>query len=519
MNVLEQQNQIQKGLVFLTCDDPFGVAKPAERVSSTYKFETQKNEARAAGESKFAVGAARNTVESAARIAGESNFAADTARKFLEPVTVAGENGSELTIDDKNRISIFKDAAGRRFGFAYDEATGELRAFANEHGDWSRACGEYRRYLDSWTNNESGAVWNGSISIGKSGCLLNNLTDRVLFSPCGTKTVEKFASGELYSRTKEDAQGNTSHEDAIAQTIVYKFIDGRSAIRNLLNHSLLGYDAAGRLTVMHDADGRKFEFHYYSEDRQPQRILNERGTWNNIGNLIWCNEETGRYWYGSVKVNDNGAYTYTELSGKQTIRYCNGYAVEEYAGIRTITDLEGRKTRQFTDGVAFQEPPLVGRPKFILKNGVTTDCQLLLERGQCSPVQLTKDAYASIKFNGQAPVASFQDGVVVYSTREAESSDQRKHALIGLSEKDLALIEKYKRLNLGKDAVVIQCYDRAQRAIRYQLYVGMEMANVVTGDKVKAGQPIGRIGDSGEFTFAIRRNSVSGAPVQISTNI
>lgn len=522
MNVLEQQNQMHSGLVFLTCDDPFGVAKPAERVSSTYKFETDSRsaaEVRAAGESKFAVGAARYATESAARVAGESNIAADTARKILEPVTVAGENGSELTIDDKNRISIFKDAAGRRFGFAYDDATGDLRAFANEHGDWFRACGEDRRYLDSWINNETNAVWNGNISIGKSGCLMSNSTERVIFSPCGTKTVEKFASGELYSRIKEDAQGNTSHEDAIAQTIAYKFIDGRSAIRNLLNHSLLGYDAAGRLTVMHDADGRKFEFHNYTVDRQPQRILNERGTWNNIGNQIWCNEETGRYWYGSVVVNDNGAYTYTELSGKQTIRYCNGYTVEEYAGIRTITDVEGRKTRQFTDGIAFQEPPLIGRPKFILKNGVTTDCQLLLERGQCAPVQSAKDAFASIKFDCQAPIASFQDGVVVYSSREAESSDQRKHAVISLSEKDFALIEKYKRMNLAKETVVIQCYDRAQRAIRYQLYVGMEMANVVTGDKVKAGQPIGRISDSGDFTFAIRRNSVSGAPVQILTDV
>ncbi len=320
----------------------------------------------------------------------------------------------------------------------------------------------------------------------------------------------------MYSRMKEDAHGNTSHEDTIAQTISYKFVDGRSAVRNLLNNSLLGYDAAGKLMVMHDADGRKFEFHNYNENGQPQRILNERGTWNHLGNQIWCNEETGRYWYGTVTVNDNGAYTYTDLSGKQTVRYCNGYAVEEYGGIRTITDLQGRKTRQFTDGVAFQEPPLVGRPKFVLKNGVTTDCQLLLERGECVSLGSGTEAYASIKFDCQSPIAAFQDGVVVYSTRQAETNDLRKHALISLSEKDMALIEKYKRQNLAKDAVVIQCYDRAQRAIRYQLYVGLEMANVVTGDKVKAGQPIGRISDAGEFVFAIRRNSVSGAAVAIS---
>ncbi len=123
--------------MFLTCDDPFGVAKPVERVSSNYKFERNQTSARAraAGESKFAAGTARDVVQSVARVAGESKFAADAARtdvarNYLEPVTVAGENGSELTIDDKNRISIFKDAAGRRFGFAYDEVTGELRAFA-----------------------------------------------------------------------------------------------------------------------------------------------------------------------------------------------------------------------------------------------------------------------------------------------------------------------------------------------------------------------------------------------------
>jgi hypothetical protein len=538
MNLLEQQNQVQNGLMFLTCDSPFGLTDQPERVAgAAYKVErstevraagesrfaagtTRNNtesEVRAAGKSKFAAGTALSVLQSEARMAGESKSAADAARKFLQPVTVSGENGSELTIDDKNRISIFKDAAGRRFGFAYDEATGDLRAFAYEHGDWYRQCGEDRRYLNSWINSENGAVWHGSISIGKSGCTMTSSGEHVTFSPCGTKTIEKFASGELYSRTKEDAQGNTSHEDKVAQTISYKFIDGRSAIRDLLNHSLLGYDAAGRLTVMHDADGRKFEFQNYNADGQPQRLLNERGTWNNIGNQIWCNEETGRYWYGTVTVNDNGAYTYTDLSGKQTVRYCNGYAVEEYGGIRTITDLLGRKTRQFTDGVAFQEPPLVGRPKFVLKNGVTTDCELILERGQCDSINSGAEAYASIKFDCQSPIAAFQDGVVVYSTREAESNDQRKHALISLSEKDLALIERYKRQNLGKEAVVIQCYDRAQRAIRYQLYVGLEMANVVTGDKVKAGQPIGRIADSGEFTFAIRRNSVSGAAIPISS--
>jgi hypothetical protein len=497
MTALEQR-QYSNQLAFLNFDDPFSGAAPAGTDRSTLKFEDRKT-------SKLSV-------------VCKPGVGADTAGKFLEPVTIAGENGSQLTLDSKSRISIFKDAAGRRFGFAYDQVTGELSAFANQDEDWFRVKDEVR-YQNRWCNSNTGATWSGSITIGANGLLMSNPAERILFSSCGTKTVEKLSSGEIYSRIKEDAQGNVSIEDMLAKTISYKFIDGRSAIRSLLNNSLLGYDAAGRLTVMIDADERKFEFQNYNADGQPQRILNERGAWNNIGNQVWCNEETGRYWYGSVLVNENGAYTYTELSGKQTIRYCNGYAVEEYAGIRTITDVDGRKTRQFTDGQAFQEPPLVGRPKFVLRNGVTTNCQLLLERGQCSPVHTGADAYASIKFDSQAPVAAFQDGVVVYSTRETEVNDQRKHALISLSEEDFALLESYKRLNLGKEVVVIQCYDRAQRAIRYQLYVGMEMANVVTGDKVKAGQPIGRISESGEFTFAIRRNSVSGAPVQISTEI
>jgi hypothetical protein len=500
MSVLDQRSAYHNELAFLTCDDPFSGVESTERVGTKRKFENSQ-------------------WTSQGRVAGEALLVADTTKKILEPVTVAGENGSELTIDQNNRISIFKDAAGRRFGFAYDTVTGELNALANEQGDWFRARSREGRYLNSWTNSASNYAWNGSITIGKNGCSLHNATEHTLFSPCGTKTVEKLANGEVYSRTKEDAQGNISVEDTIAQTIAYRFIDGRSALRNLLNNSLLGYDAAGRLTVMHDADGRKFEFQNYDAEGQPQRVLNERGAWNNIGDQIWCNEETGRYWYGSVAVNDNGAYTYTELSGKQTIRYCNGYAVEEYAGIRTITDVEGRKTRQFVDGQQFQEPPLIGRPKFVLRNGVTTDCKLSLERGECSPVQSGSDTYASIKFDSQAPVAAFQDGVVVYSTRQADANDHRKHAVICLSEKDLDLLQGYQQLNLGKEVIVVQCYDRAQGAIRYQLYAGLEMANVVTGDKVKAGQPIGRISDSGEFTYAIRRNSVSGAPVQISSDV
>lgn len=501
MNGLEQRSHFIQPALFLTCDDPFAGVQPTERVSNkAWMIEPSQT-----------VSLREN------RLAGASMVAAETPRRILEPITVAGENGSELTIDQNNRIVIFKDGAGRRFGFAYDEVNGMLNAFASEYGDWFRERDEFGRYLNSWINSQSGDVWTGEIAIGKTGCSMKNAGEHVLFSPCGTKTHEKFASGELYSRTKEDAQGNTSHEDAVAQTISYKFVDGRSAIRNLLNHSLLGYDATGRLTVMYDADGRKFEFQNFNHDGQPTRILNERGTWNNVGDQIWCNEETGRYWYGTVSVNDNGAYTYKELSGKQTIRYCNGYAVEEYAGIRTITDAQGRRTRQFSDGVQFQEPPLIGRPKFTLRNGVTTDCELLLERGQLKPEKSVSDAYATIKFDTQAPVAAFQDGVVVFSTREAESNDQRKHALIGLSAKDISLIGSYQRMNLGKETVVMQCYDRTQRAIRYLLYVGLEIANVVTGDKVKAGQPIGRIGENGEFTFAIRRNSVSGVPIVISS--
>jgi hypothetical protein len=442
------------------------------------------------------------------------------SRPILEMMTVAGENGSELTIDENNRIRLFRDAIGRQFDFCYDGSTGELNGFTeNALARWVREADGTGRYGDTWLNQSTQTRWKGTICIDQAGLSMANGSSCTLYSPCGTKTVEQFSASKVSFREKQDALGNVSFEDTAAKTISYRFADGRTALRNLSDGSLLGYDRQGNLTVMQDASDKKFEFGDYACNGKPQSVLNERGRWDMIGDQIWRNAESGRFWYGTVDIDPRGTYTYIDTAGKVSARFSNGSCVETYGGIRTTTDGQGRRSRQYLDGQEFREPALVASPRFIIKNGVTVECKLRLDAGQFSGAQVEDEQYASISLRAHRPVTAFQDGIVVFSTRCPEDQDQRKHAVIGLSEQDLSSILKFQNIGLGADMVILQCYDLEHRALRYQLYAGLGQANVVVGDRVKNGQPIGRLAEDGTLNFAVRRNSISGAGVAVLANV
>jgi len=496
--VVVEQGQFRNEVGFLNCDNPF-----ENRVQQPKQLLAER--------------ALRATILEPLTWTNNTQ-PVQPVRPILQTMTVAGENGSELTIDQNNRIRCLQDASGRQFDFSYDAQRGELNSLTNEKALWIREVDAQGRYTDSWVNQVSQAKWVGTIVIGQSGLCLKSGNSRTLYSPCGTKTVEQSVGNTVVLREKEDGLGNVSVEDTAAKTIRYRFADGRTALRNLSDGSLLGYDRQGNLTVMQDAFGKKFEFGDYAAADRPQSVLNERGRWDLIGTQLWRNDESGRFWYGTVEVDGAGTYSYIDTTGKVTRRFSNGCCVETYGGIATITQGDGKRCRQYVDGQEFSEPPLSASPRFIIKNGVTVECKLRLEAGQLSGAQVEGDRFASINLQAHCPVAAFEDGVVVFSTRCPEAQDERTHAVIGLSEQDLSSILKFQNIGLGSDMVIVQCYDRQHRALRYELYAGLEQANVVVGDKVKSGQPIGRLAEDGTLNFAVRRNSISGASVEVSAD-
>src|ERR1700722_12176544 len=97
-----EYGQLGKEVVFLNCDNPF------EQTASGVTARPQ------------------SYMPALVKVGEPLGWTGAKPGAFLELVTVAGENGSELTIDGSNRIRSFKDALGRYFDIAYDARTNEL---------------------------------------------------------------------------------------------------------------------------------------------------------------------------------------------------------------------------------------------------------------------------------------------------------------------------------------------------------------------------------------------------------
>lgn len=265
-----------------------------------------------------------------------------TELPLLEPVTVVNHDGSEIVIDHQNHIVALKDSARRAFKFGYDERNHELNQVGDEEGVWRRQLGSDGRYCDTWVNFATGATWRGTVTVSRSGYSITTEREKVFYQQNGTKLIDHFAEGELFARSKEDKFGNFAIEDLHSRKICYRFVDGRSAVRDLVNNSLLGYDAEGRLAVMRDGAGHRFEFSNYCGDH-PYTVVNECGRWDRVAPNTWQNKDTSQVWQGYVKVDRAGIYSYTDLSGRTVTRLIDGTTVDQVGLVTVHCDYEDQR--------------------------------------------------------------------------------------------------------------------------------------------------------------------------------
>ncbi|HEY9712602.1 MAG TPA: hypothetical protein V6C72_03985 [Chroococcales cyanobacterium] len=530
---LSSQNPQQDGPAYLTLEDPFLNATGTNLAAPASAPQSEMDPTPAAAAMTATPAAAAPAATPVAAAPAGTSFGVIDRRAFIsasaaglpatattsapDTITIVGQDGSEIAIDEENRICFFKDAAQRSFIFEYESSTGELAQVIETNRLWQRQRSADGKFSDQWINEATNSHWCGVVSVNRYSCSLISESTRIAYKIGGTKVVEHLSQDELHSRTKEDRYGNMSVEDVRKKKINYRFVGGRRAVRDLVTDSLLGYDAANNLLVMRDANGNRFEFSEYDDNNQPHTIVNELGTWEFIGASRWRNRRTGQLWHGDIKVHARGAYTFLELSGKITTRNVDGTTVEEYCGIRKIygSDLE---THQFTDGKPFIGPPVEANPKLAVHDGKLAAVGLANTNGELLIVHAHSDIHAEITAEAQQAVAAFNDGMVVYSSRKKDSSDRRNDLKIGLTLSELEAIETFRTANrVGNELIVVQCRDKKSQIVWYEFFWELEQVNVVAGDRVKAGQPIGRLNDVGRLKFAIRQSSVAGRPVAIAS--
>jgi len=106
------------------------------------------------------------------------------------------------------------------------------------------------------------------------------------------------------------------------------------------------------------------------------------------------------------------------------------------------------------------------------------------------------------------PVSADQGGLVVYSSRrpgQGDGVDLNGHIVpVG----DLS--------SYTGDVVIVQSWDQACGDVRYHLYSGLDAACVVAGDRVTAGQQIGK-GESSALRHELRKQTVHGPLLEIES--
>jgi murein DD-endopeptidase MepM/ murein hydrolase activator NlpD len=104
------------------------------------------------------------------------------------------------------------------------------------------------------------------------------------------------------------------------------------------------------------------------------------------------------------------------------------------------------------------------------------------------------------------PVTAEQGGLVVYSSRrpsQGDGIDLNGHIVpVG----DLSAYHG--------DVVIVQSWDQASSAVRYHLYSGLDTANVIAGDRITAGQQLGK-GETSALRHELRKQTVHGPLVEV----
>lgn len=435
----------------------------------------------------------------------------------LGPVRVDTPCGGAFTIDEFNRITAFSDPCKRDFRFGYDRHSGELNSVVNENGHWKRDC-HHGCYSNEW-KNENGDLWRGSVSVGRDGYSYRDDRSQIRYNPDGTRVEERFDGSAVYFRDRLDRDGNRIAEDLRTNKANITYADGRTAVRDLNNNSFLGYDREGRLLKMRDGAGREFRFGDYDSDGKPRLIQNETGIWHKTGRDQWRSKDNRALWFGDVQVDKNGSYSFTDSAGNKTSYNLDGTKTVLDRGLTTSLDAHGNKVETFADGSPVKGDAVTGSVKFKVVKGETRQATLSLKGADGEIVHGNGDVHAHIRVGENAPVAALQDGRIVYSYSHDPAIQSRNEAsanqVIGLSPEDLNTIDRLKQQNPSQDIVVMQCYDKESRGVRYQIYSGLGYAGRGTGQTVRAGELIGRAGADG-YSYSVRRQRVSGPVVPLS---
>jgi hypothetical protein len=160
----------------------------------------------------------------------------------------------------------------------------------------------------------------------------------------------------------------------------------------------------------------------------------------------------------------------------------------------------------------YYEVPVLGvetaKPNFseslVVKNGVTTRAVLT---GPADRVAKTagRCGIDMVLPPGEA-VQALQGGLVVYSSRRPTGGDRidlNGHIVpVG----DLSRYEG--------DVVIVQSWDEKVKGVRYHIFSGLDAASVVAGDRIQAGQQLGKADRNG-LHYEVRRQTVQGPLVEI----
>ncbi len=431
----------------------------------------------------------------------------------FEPQRMFNRNGSEISFDEFDRVTAMRDAANRNFEFKYDRKSGELNQVKNEYGTWHR-----HKHTDEW-RSDNGGKWRGEIEVNARGYSYTNYDpnqgrgDRTTYRPDGSKAVEYLGPNrEVFSRHREDRNGNIADEDFRQGKIKYIMNNGRRDDRDLNDNSVIVFDRDGNLTAMRDAGGKKFNFSDFDDRGRPQSLKDERGSWTRHGQDRWINNDTGKSWHGEVEIDKNGVYSYTE-NGRKVTHNRDGKTIINDRGIISTVDKDGSKIDSFVDGDRVQDGAKAAI-QFKVVKGETKMGVLNTFGAEAKIVHGKDETHAVIHSKPDSAVRAMQEGRVVYSFNHNDRNNRAGNADILLAPAEVAMLDRYRRSNPNQDIVVMACYDKQAHGTRYQIYGGLDLASTKTGDTIKAGEIIGRAGDQG-YTYAARRQRLTGKSVDL----
>ncbi|MBP9094346.1 hypothetical protein KBI23_25235 [bacterium] len=321
------------------------------------------------------------------------------------------------------------------------------------------------------------------------------------------------------SREAPKSQFSSHFSDQFGRRIlpeIYPSFDPQRVLNR--NGSEITFDEFNRVTAMKDAANRNFEFHYDGNGELNQ-VKNEYGSWHRQRHSNEWRSDNGSKWRGEIKVDAHG-YSYTNFDpvrgrGDRTTYRPDGSKTVEYLGenqqvfSRRKEDKNGN-----TLGGDTVDDNAKATVQFKVEKGETKAGILNTYGTEAEIVRGKDDVHAIIHSKPDSAVRAMQEGRVVYTFNHNDKNNGARYSQFSLGATDRAMLDRYRTINPEQDLVVMACYDKQARGMRYQIYGGLDLASTKTGDTIKAGEVLGRAGDHG-YTYAARRQKLTGKSVEL----